>query len=76
MENTVSFATEPKYLMDRDGFYWNPLCPENHLRFSTEYTLREISGVRIPVRIFRNGQLVGPSGSVPEDIKANTRQLE
>ena len=75
MQSTVSFATEPKYLMDPENFYWNPLCPENHLRFSLECTLAEISEMRIPVRIFRNGQVVKPSGNLPEDIEANTRRL-
>lgn len=75
MQNTVSFAREPKYLMDGENFYWNPLCPENHLRFSLERTLMEISEIRIPVRIFRNGQLVEPSGNLPEDVAANTRRL-
>jgi hypothetical protein len=76
MQNTVSFATEPKYLMDRENFYWNPLCPENQLRLSLECTLKEISNIRIPVRIFRNGQLVKPSENLPEDIAANTKPLE
>ena len=75
MQETVSFATEPKYLMDSENFYWNPLCPENHLRFSLECTLMEISEMRIPVRIFRNGQLLKPSESLPEDVEASTRRI-
>lgn len=76
MEQTVSFATEPRYLMDRENFYWNPLCPDNRLRFPTEITLKEIGEIRIPVRIFRNGQLLDPSGSLPEDVASNTRVIE
>jgi hypothetical protein len=74
-DDKASFATEPKYLMDSENFYWNPLCPENHLRFSLECTLMQISEMRIPVRIFRGGHLVEPSAILPDHIESNTRRL-
>ena len=76
MEDTVLLATEPKYLMDRTTFYWNPLCPDNRLRVPAQCTLSEISKIRIPVEIVRNGQLLKPTNNLPEDLKANSRRIE
>jgi len=64
---------EPKYLTDGTSFYWNPLCPDNHLRFSPDATAEEIKRVRIPVRVFRNGEVL--PNNMPEDIAANTRRI-
>jgi len=65
----------PQYLMDQNGFYWNPECPDHNLRFSPGLTAEDIRKVRIPVRIFRNGELVIPGTNLPKDIRENTRTL-
>ena len=69
-------TTEPKYLMDEGGFYWNPLYADNHLLFTPEPTVDEtLRKHKVPVRIFRNGQLIEPSENLPDDVAATTRRL-
>jgi len=67
----------PRYLMDKQGFYLNPECPDLDLSFSSpeKFTIEDIRSLRIPVRIFRRGKLVEP-GNIPEDVMQDTRVLE
>ena len=65
----------PRYLMDKSGFYFNPECPELGLTFNGPITINEIKQIRIPVRIFRGGELVVPGGPLPADVEADTLVL-
>lgn len=65
----------PKYLMDQNGFYFNPEDPESGLIFNGPITIKQIKQVRIPVDIYRNSKLVTPDGPIPEDVKAETLVL-
>lgn len=64
----------PKYLMDRDQFYWNPEYP-GLLIFPPDFTPEDIKNTRIPVRIFRNSELVVPGTNLPKHVEENTRVL-
>ena len=68
-------SNEPKYLMDGESFYWNPLCLDNHLHFSPEPTSETVWECLVPVRIFRNSKLVDPKAELPEDFKTDVRRI-
>lgn len=68
----------PRYLMDNESFYLNPEFPELGLKLSSseELTVEEIRRVRIPVKIFREGRLVEPTGKIPVEILQSTKILK
>jgi hypothetical protein len=66
----------PRYLMDREGFYYNPECPDLGLIFAGQFTIDDIRKLRIPVRIFRDGVCIEPNGKIPVEIRENTLVLE
>jgi len=68
----------PRYLMDEEGFYFNPECPDLNLKLSSceEMTTEDIRRVRIPVKIFREGRLVEPTGQIPTEVLQSTKVLE
>jgi hypothetical protein len=65
----------PKYLMDENGFYFNPEDPESGLIFNGPITIEQIKKVRIPVWIYRGGELVVPGDEIPTDVKEDTLDL-
>jgi len=65
--------TTPKYLMDTETFYWNPEYPDL-FDFPPEFTAEDIRNVRVPIRIFRNGEVL-PGTKLPLDVEENTRIL-
>jgi hypothetical protein len=66
-----------RYLMDKRDFYLNPECPDLDLSFSSpeEFTVADVRNLRIPVRIFREGRLVEPRGTIPKDVLQDTKVL-
>jgi hypothetical protein len=65
----------PRYLIDEDGFYFNPECPELGLIFNGPITINDIKQVRIPVTIYRDGKPLEPGDKLPPDVEANTLRL-
>jgi hypothetical protein len=63
MENSI-----PMYLMDDNGFYYNPESPKCPWQPGSNCTWDEFIEIKIPVNLYSDGGQVAPGPNPPEWI--------